>query len=104
MMKRRILILTVLILKFEFSFGQETPKIFPGADEKTPSRSEYFSWINNRKYSPDLVLLNHRLNLGKGRAHSTTFLLGGAETYDLHPEIYITAYPTPFRKKILVLQ
>ncbi len=38
-----------------------------------------------RKYSPDLVLLNHRLNLGKGVAHSTTFLLGGAETYiDVH--------------------
>ncbi|MGV8096210.1 MAG: hypothetical protein AB2L24_30520 [Mangrovibacterium sp.] len=34
-----------------------------------------------RKYSPDLVLLNHRLNLGRGMAHSTTFLLGGAETY-----------------------
>ena len=34
-----------------------------------------------RKYSPDLVLLNHRLNLGKGMVHSTTFLLGGAETY-----------------------
>ena len=28
-------------------FSQQTPKIFPGADQKTPSRSEYFSWINN---------------------------------------------------------
>ena len=27
--------------------AQQKPKIFPGADEKTPSRSEYFSWINN---------------------------------------------------------
>jgi hypothetical protein len=224
-MKRRILILTVLILIFEFSFGQETPKIFPGADEKTPSRSEYFSWINNtnegtttkqslinleffkwlkemygmkldiyafdagaidgrgfygdvlssrfkrqfpggfgpvadkatsigtrlgiwggpdgfgdtpeeekqrtetmvslcrdyhfelfkmdavcgqlrpekydafdrmmtecRKFSPDLVLLNHRLNLGKGTAHSTTFLLGGAETYiDVHMANEVTS-------------
>ena len=26
---------------------QEAKKVFPGADEKTPSRSEYFSWINN---------------------------------------------------------
>lgn len=45
-----------------------------------------------RKYSPDLVLLNHRLNLGKGMAHSTTFLLGGAETYiDVHMANTITA-------------
>jgi len=38
-----------------------------------------------RKYSPDLILLNHRLNLGKGLPHATTYLLGGAETYiDVH--------------------
>ena len=38
-----------------------------------------------RKYSPDLILLNHRLELGKGLAHATTYLLGGAETYiDVH--------------------
>jgi hypothetical protein len=45
-----------------------------------------------RKYSPDLVLLNHRLDLGKGNVHSTTFLLGGAETYiDVHMANAITA-------------
>ena len=46
-----------------------------------------------RKYSPNLVLLNHRLNLGtKGTAHSTTFLLGGAETYiDVHMANGVTA-------------
>lgn len=46
-----------------------------------------------RKYSPDLVLLNHRLKLGaKGTAHSTTFLLGGAETYiDVHMANSVTA-------------
>jgi len=38
-----------------------------------------------RKYSPDLILLNHRLNLGKGLPYATTYLLGGAETYiDVH--------------------
>ena len=31
--------------------------------------------------SPDLILLNHRLKLGKGLPHATTFLWGGAETY-----------------------
>ncbi len=39
-----------------------------------------------RKYNPDLVLLNHRLNLGEeGVKQATTWLLGGAETYiDVH--------------------
>lgn len=38
-----------------------------------------------RKYMPDLILLNHRLKLGKGLPHATTYLLGGAETYiDVH--------------------
>ncbi len=39
-----------------------------------------------RKYSPNLILLNHRLNLGaEAIKHSTTSLLGGAETYiDVH--------------------
>jgi hypothetical protein len=39
-----------------------------------------------RKNNPDLILLNHRLNLGKeGLKHATTWLLGGAETYiDVH--------------------
>lgn len=38
-----------------------------------------------RKHSPDLILLNHRLNLGEGVEHATTFLWEGAETYiDVH--------------------
>lgn len=38
-----------------------------------------------REHSPDLILLNHRLDLGPAVRHSTTFLLGGAETYiDVH--------------------
>jgi hypothetical protein len=38
-----------------------------------------------RKHSPDLILLNHRLQLGKGAPYATTNLLGGAETYiDVH--------------------
>jgi len=34
-----------------------------------------------RKYSPDLILLNHRLGLQKAKPYATTFLWGGAETY-----------------------
>ena len=38
-----------------------------------------------RKYSPELILLNHRLKLGKALPYATTFLLGGEETYmDVH--------------------
>lgn len=34
-----------------------------------------------RKYSPDLILLNHRLELGKGLPHASTFLWEGREMY-----------------------
>ena len=34
-----------------------------------------------RKYSPDLVVLNHRLNLYEAEKHITTFLFNGDETY-----------------------
>lgn len=47
-----------------------------------------------RKYSPDLIFLNHRLNLSdEAKKHATTFLWGGAETYiDVHmPNWRITA-------------
>ena len=38
-----------------------------------------------RKIAPDLIVLNHRLNLGQAKPHATTFLWGGAETYiDVH--------------------
>lgn len=34
-----------------------------------------------RRYSPDLILLNHRLGLDRAQAHATTFLWEGKETY-----------------------
>ncbi len=34
-----------------------------------------------RKYAPDLILLNHRLELGEGLPHATTFLWEGQEMY-----------------------
>ncbi len=38
-----------------------------------------------RKHSPDLILLNHRLDLGPAAPHATTFLWRGEETYiDVH--------------------
>jgi len=34
-----------------------------------------------RKFAPDLILLNHRLDLGEGLPHATTFLWEGCEMY-----------------------
>lgn len=45
-----------------------------------------------RKFSPDLILLNHRLELGKAEPYATTFLWEGAETYiDVHMVNNMTA-------------
>jgi hypothetical protein len=50
--------------------------------------------IECRKYSPDLILLNHRLNLGVAEPHATTFLWGGAETYiDVHMANWASTAP-----------
>lgn len=52
-------------------------------DEKQDAFAK--TMIECRKYSPDLIVLNHRLNLGHAEPHATTFLWGGAETYiDVH--------------------
>jgi len=44
-MKYSQLLLWCFILVSVCGNGQE--KVFPGADEKTPSKAQYFSWINN---------------------------------------------------------
>ena len=48
---------------------------------------EYFAktLTECRKYSSDLILLNHRIDLGQAQKHATTFLWEGMETYvDVH--------------------
>lgn len=45
-----------------------------------------------RKYSPDLILLNHRNDLGEAEQYATTFLWEGMETYvDVHGVNSVTA-------------
>ena len=48
-----------------------------------PEKEDAFIWMMEqcRVYSPDLILLNHRLGLEKAKPYATTFLWGGAETY-----------------------
>ncbi|MDP0492572.1 MAG: hypothetical protein Q7Q71_16115 [Verrucomicrobiota bacterium JB023] len=49
-----------------------------------------------RKFSPNLIMLNHRLNLGPAEPHATTFLWQGAETYiDVH---MINRKPAPHNR------
>ena len=48
-----------------------------------PDKVKYFIEMMTecRKHSPDLILLNHRLELGEGLPHATTFLWEGMEMY-----------------------
>lgn len=48
-----------------------------------PEKAELFSEMlcECRKYSPDLIVLNHRLNLFQAEKHITTYLWNGNETY-----------------------
>ena len=42
-----VMLLNVLLFLAKTGFPQQSEKVFAGADEKTPSRSEYFTWVNN---------------------------------------------------------
>lgn len=48
-----------------------------------PEKAELFAEMLRecRKYSPDLIVLNHRLNLYEAEKHVTTYLWNGSETY-----------------------
>ncbi len=48
-----------------------------------PEKAELFAEMLRecRKYSPDLIVLNHRLNLFQAEKHITTYLWNGNETY-----------------------
>jgi len=47
MFRRECVLILLVMCVFAGLRAQEKTAVFPGADEKTPSRSEYFSWINN---------------------------------------------------------
>ena len=47
-MERKTVILLVVSIILNLSLlAQEKAAVYPGADEKTPSKAQYFSWINN---------------------------------------------------------
>ena len=41
------IIIAFLLLPFIILKLNAQEKVFPGADEKSPSRAQFFSWINN---------------------------------------------------------
>jgi len=45
--KITIFVIVIILIIAPFASGQAEKKVFPGADEKTPSLAQYFSWINN---------------------------------------------------------
>lgn len=47
MIRKIIIVLISFFIFILFVFTQEKRDVYPGADEKTPSRAQYFSWINN---------------------------------------------------------
>jgi len=53
-----------------------------GGDLRTEKQDAFARMMTEcRQYCPDLILLNHRLNLGKAMPHATTSLWEGQETY-----------------------
>lgn len=74
--------------KFElFKFDAVTGNL------RTEKQDAFVKMMNQcRKHSPGLILLNHRLNLGKGMPYATTALWESKETYiDVHMTNEITA-------------
>jgi hypothetical protein len=81
--QKRIDMLAGLCRDYEFALF----KMDAVCGQLRPEKRDAFARLMTecRKHSPDLILLNHRLDLGDAVSHATTFLWGGAETYiDVH--------------------
>ncbi len=74
-----------------------------GAIESTPSYSQYFSWINNTNEGATTAqtLVNFRFSddFGEWREIESYVLGFDSQHTELSPEVYISAYPVPYRKK-----
>ena len=77
--KARIDMMVKLCRDFEFMLF----KFDAVSGSLRPEKQDAFikMMVDCRKYTPDLILLNHRLELGKGLPYATTSLWEGAETY-----------------------
>jgi len=77
--KARIDQMVKLCMDYEFALFKFDAVCGPLRPEKEDAFIEMMKEC--REYSPDLILLNHRLGLDKAKPYATTFLWGGAETY-----------------------
>jgi hypothetical protein len=77
--KARIDMMVKLCRDFEFMLF----KFDAVSGSLRPEKQDAFikMMVECRNYSQDLILLNHRLELGRGLPHATTSLWEGAETY-----------------------
>ncbi|MGQ7871340.1 hypothetical protein [Sunxiuqinia sp. sy24] len=81
--KQRIAEMVELCKKYDFELFKFDKVCGPLPPEKEDAFIDMMQEC--RKYSPDLILLNHRLGLTKGKPYATTFLWEGVETYtDCH--------------------
>ena len=72
-----------MVLEFVRDYNLGLFKMDGVCGQLRPSKYDYFDEMMTRvrEIRPDFVMLNHRLKLGPGMKHSTTYLLGGDETY-----------------------
>lgn len=75
----RMDIMTELVKKYKFKLF----KMDAVCGQLRPEKYGYFEQMMKeiRKEDPGFILLNHRLNLGPADKYSTTYLMGGEETY-----------------------
>ena len=77
--EERIDMMTELVGKYDFGLF----KMDAVCGQLRPEKYGYFERMMKgiRALDPSFILLNHRLDLGPANKYSTTFLLGGEETY-----------------------
>jgi len=77
--EERMDVMTELVNKYNFKLF----KMDAVCGQLRPEKYDYFDRMMKtiRQKDPGFILLNHRLNLGPGKKHSTTYLMGGEETY-----------------------
>jgi len=76
-----------MMVGFVRDYGFKLFKLDACCSTLSPDHWHYFDTMYSqiRHYAPDLVMLNHRIDLGPCTKYATTFLLGGVETYiDVH--------------------
>lgn len=88
--EERINMMTGLVGKYGFGLF----KMDAVCGQLRPEKYGYFERMMQdiRKIDPGFILLNHRLQLGPATKYSTTYLMGGEETYiDVHMANDVTA-------------